>query len=205
MQRSRQRIADHVRQMLDAARSLIQTKGDEFTTQELVAEAGVALQTFYRYFTSKDELLLAVFGDAMGDACERWVQVASELPDPLARLRYYITATLDSFYGDNEDAATTRFIVATRWRLQRNFPTELAEAEKPFVELLRNEVNAAIEVGSLNPGVPEWDSWLLAELVRSVYHHYAFAVRSDAELDVVKDRLWHFCQGALGRRAEPGR
>ena len=72
VQRSRLRIAQQVRQMLEAARRLIDTKGDEFTTQELCAEAGVALQTFYRYFASKDELLLAVIGDAMTDACERW-------------------------------------------------------------------------------------------------------------------------------------
>ena len=58
--------------MLDAARTLIDAKGDDFTTQELAAEAGVALQTFYRYFSSKDELLLAVIGDAMVDAVERW-------------------------------------------------------------------------------------------------------------------------------------
>ena len=45
-------------------------KGDAFTTQELVKEAGVALQTFYRYFASKDELLLAVIADAMADACD---------------------------------------------------------------------------------------------------------------------------------------
>ena len=62
VQRSRTRIANQVRLMLDAARRLIGDKGD-FTTQDLVSEAGVALQTFYRYFASKDELLLAVIGD----------------------------------------------------------------------------------------------------------------------------------------------
>jgi TetR/AcrR family transcriptional regulator len=39
---------------------------------------------------------------------------------------------------------------------------------------------------------------LLAELARSVYHHYAFAAYADGELDVVKDRMWRFCLGALG-------
>ena len=94
--------------MLDAARRLIDAKGDEFTTQELVAEAGVALQTFYRYFASKDELLLAVIGDAMTDACERWADAAAELPDHLARLRYYLTSTLELLEGDGNKAATAR-------------------------------------------------------------------------------------------------
>jgi TetR/AcrR family transcriptional regulator len=200
VQRSRLRIAEQVRLLLDAARRLIAAKGDEFTTQELCAEAGVALQTFYRYFASKDELLLAVIGDAMTDACEHWSEVAAELPDPLARLRYFITSTLDRLDGDGDGggAATARFIVSTRWQLHRNHSMELAEAEKPFVDLLRSEVDAAIEAGLLNPPDPEWDPWFLAELARSVFHFYAFAARVDGELELVKERLWRFCLGALG-------
>jgi len=189
--------------MLDAARALIDAKGDEFTTQELAAEAGVALQTFYRYFASKDELLLAVIGDAMVDACERWAQAAAELPDSLARLRYYLMSTLERLSGDSHNAAMSRFVVSTRWRLHRQFPKELAEAEKPFVDLVRGEVNAAIEAGLLNPPDPEWDSWFLVELVRSVYHYYAFAEHDDDELELVKERLWRFCLTALGGVTQP--
>lgn len=198
VQRSRERIAAQVRQMLDAAQRLIEAKGDEFTTQELAAEAGVALQTFYRYFASKDELLLAVIGDAMVDACDRWTQAAGELPDPLARLRYYLTSTLDRLDGDSHNAAMSRFVVSTRWRLHRQFPKELADAERPFVDLLRAAVTAAVEDGSLNPPDPEWDSWFLAELVRSVYHFYAFASPAPGELAEVKEQLWRFCLTALG-------
>lgn len=184
--------------MLDAARTLIGAKGDDFTTQELAAEAGVALQTFYRYFASKDELILAVIGDAMTEAVERWRQAAEELPDPLARLRYFITSTLERLDGDSHDAAMSRFVVSARWRLHRQFPTELAEAEKPFVDLVRAEVTAAREAGLLNPGDPEWDSWFMTELVRSVYHYYAFADHAEGELDTVKEQLWRFCVTALG-------
>ena len=184
--------------MLDAARTLIGAKGDDFTTQELAAEAGVALQTFYRYFSSKDELLLAVIGDAMTEAVERWSAAANELPDPLARLRYFITSTLERLEGDSHDAAMARFVVSTRWRLHRQFPKELAEAEKPFVDLVRAEVTAARDAGLLNPVDPEWDSWFAVELVRSVYHYYAFAEHPAGELDLVKERLWRFCLTALG-------
>ena len=189
--------------MLDAARRLIDAKGDEFTTQELVAEAGVALQTFYRYFASKDELLLAVIGDAMTDACERWAEAAAELPDPLARLRYYLTSTLERL--DGATVPTRRRPGSSSRRAGGCIAThakELAEAEKPFVDLLRAEVNAAIEAGLLNPPDPEWDPWFLAELARSVFHFYAFAPHADGELDLVKERLWRFCLTALGGAAE---
>lgn len=198
VQRSRERIALQARQMLDAARRLIDAKGAEFTTQELAAEAGVALQTFYRYFSSKDELLLAVIGDTLTEACEHWSEVGAELPDPLARLNYYLTSTLDRLDGSGSGAATARFIVSTRWRLHRTYAKELAEAEQPFVDLLAGEVRAAIEMGLLKPTEPEWDAWFLAELARSVFHHYAFVERGDGELALVKDRLWRFCLNGLG-------
>jgi TetR/AcrR family transcriptional regulator len=198
VQRSRLRIAQQVRQMLDAARSLIDEKGDEFTTQELVAKAGVALQTFYRYFASKDELLMAVIGDAMAETCERLAEAAIALPDPLARLHFYITATLDRLDTGDRAAATSKFIVATRWRLHRQFPDELAEAEKPLVDLLRAEVRAAAEVGLISLPDPHWDPWFLSELLRSIYHFYAFAARTDGDLEIVKDQLWRFSLAAIG-------
>ncbi len=187
--------------MLDAARVLIETKGDEFTTQELAAEAGVALQTFYRYFSSKDELLLAVIGDAMSKACESLAEDASAMPDPLDRVRHFVMSILERLDGDPKSAAMSRFVVSTRWRLHKQFPKELAEAEKPFVDLVRSEVNTASELGLLKPSDSQWDSWFLTELVRAVFHYYAFAAHDDGEIDVVKERLWRFCLTALGGAA----
>lgn len=180
--------------MLDAALRLIREKGDGFTTQELVKEAGVALQTFYRYFASKDELLLAVIADAMTDACARWEEAGRELPDPVARLRFYVTTIIDVLDTEGGDGGTAKFVVSTHWRLHRIFPEELAEAEQPFVDLLLGEINAGVEAGLLAPADPEWAAWFIAELVRSVFHYYAYAPREAG----VKERLWEFCLTGLG-------
>jgi TetR/AcrR family transcriptional regulator len=184
--------------MLDAALRLIREKGDSFTTQELVKEAGVALQTFYRYFASKDELLLAVIADAMSEACTRWADDARKLRDPVARLRFYITNIIDVLDSEGGGGGTARFVVSTHWRLHRVFPDELAEAEKPFVDLLLGEINAGVKAGLLAPANPEWAAWFIAELVRSVYHYYAYAPR---QADV-KEHLWQFCLTALGGTAK---
>jgi TetR/AcrR family transcriptional regulator len=63
---------------------------------------------------------------------------------------------------------------------------------------VRGEVTAAVEAELLNPPDPQWDSWFMTELVRSVYHYYAFAAHPEGELDLVKERLWQFCLTALG-------
>ena len=50
----------------------------------------------------------------------------------------------------------------------------------------------------LKPPDQQWDSWFVTELVRSVYHFYAFVSHSEGELDEVKEQLWRFCLTALG-------
>ena len=82
--------------------------------------------------------------------------------------------------------------------MHKQFPRELAEAEKPFVDLVRGEVDAAVDARLLNPPDSEWNSWFVTELVRSVYHYYAFAAHDDGDIDVGMERLWRFCLTALG-------
>jgi AcrR family transcriptional regulator len=196
VQRSRLRTLTQARLMLDAALRLLRVKGDEFTIQELAKEAGVALQTFYRYFGGKDELLLAVISNAMGEACERWAEEARELPDPLARIRFYITSALAEREGQTD--AMARFVVSSHWRLHRIFPDELSEAQRPFVDLFLTEINAAVDAGSLHPANPEWSAWFVAELARSVFYHYACVSTPG---DDVQEQLWQFCLMALGGRS----
>jgi AcrR family transcriptional regulator len=69
VQRSRTRGVEQARSIVQAARRLIEVKGPAFTTHELVREAGIALQTFYRYFPGKDHLLLAVIEDIIDESC----------------------------------------------------------------------------------------------------------------------------------------
>ena len=150
------------------------------------------------HLCSGRKLLLAVISDATTDACQHWAQAAAELPDPLARLRYYLMAMLELMNSGESEAGTARFIASMHARLHRHFPTELADAEKPFLELIRHEVNSAVEAGLLNPADPESDSWFVSELVRSVYHHYAFVAHSSDEIFELKEKLWRFCMSALG-------
>jgi TetR/AcrR family transcriptional regulator len=195
VERARLRTVRQARMMLDAAKRLMGQKGDDFTIQELAKEAGVALQTFYNYFTSKDELLLAMIGDLLTESCARWAAAARDLPDPLTRLHFYITSTFDTLDGGGQNVTAAAFIATTHWRLHRIFPNELAAAQLPFVELLRGEIRASIDAGLLPPIDPYWDGWFLNELIRSVYHHYAYTAERTPE---VREELWRFCLRAIG-------
>lgn len=200
VQRSRARQVEQAKVVVDAARRLIAERGDGFTTQELVKEAGVALQTFYRLFAGKDQLLLAVFEDMIAEQCSHYEEAARALPDPVARLRFYITEAVRSVGGDSSEGIRPRFVTAEHWRLYQLFPDEMSHATQAFTDLVLRQLEAARDQGLLAPADPERDAWFVTKLVMGVYHHYAFATNT-LDAAAIGDQLWAFCCNALGGTA----
>jgi TetR/AcrR family transcriptional regulator len=197
VQRSRARQIEQAHVIVEAARRLIAERGERFTTQELVKEAGVALQTFYRLFAGKDQLLLAVLEDMIAEYCTQIEQTARNMPDPVDRLRLYVTGALDAVLANGDDGIGPRFVTAEHWRIYQLFPEEMSGATQPFTDLVARELEAAADGGLLTPADPERAAWFVTKLVMSVFHHYAFA---DAPPDAraVGDELWSFCYHAVG-------
>jgi AcrR family transcriptional regulator len=196
VERSRSRSTKQAKAIIAAARRLIAEKGEKFTTQELIKEAHVALQTFYRHFAGKDQLLVAVIGDLIAESTAQYEQAASQLPDPVARLRSYVMVTLRNLDtgGDN---LGPRFITMEHWRLHQLFPDDIVEATRPFAEMVLRQILAAQAEGLLDPADPERDAWHVTRLVTTTYHHYAFAT-TDETPEEIAEHLWAFCLRALG-------
>ena len=196
-----------VKAIVEAAKRLIATSGTSFTTQELVKEAGVAMQTFYRHFPGKDHLLMAVIEDLMTEHVARYEEEARDLTDPLARLRRHILGALASLESDGytvteENGYTVagpRFITAEHWRLYQRYPEEMTYAIQPYTDLIARELRAAQEAGLLPATDPNQAAALVAMLVRSVYHHYAFADKKERS-EVIGEQVWEFCLAGLGGR-----
>jgi AcrR family transcriptional regulator len=187
----------HAKLIVDAARRLVVVKGGAFTTQELVKEAGVALQTFYRYFAGKDELLLAVMEDMIAESCVVLEQQAEALTDPVDRLQFYITTAVHTVGVEGTESAAARFVSTEHWRLHPLYPDELTQANRHYADLILGEIHAAADAGLLHPADPESDAWLITHLVTGVYHHYAFATTGESG-EEIGQRLWAFCHAALG-------
>jgi TetR/AcrR family transcriptional regulator len=198
--RSRSRSIQQARDIVGAARRLIERKGASFTTQELVKEAGVAMQTFYRHFTGKDHLLLAVLEDLVAENCVRYEEAARDLVDPLARLRSYLIAIVSLLPGDR---AFGQFVTSEHWRLRERFPDEVAAADQPFVDLIERQLRAAQNDGLLPPSDTARDALMISQIAMSVFHHYAFA-RGPFSPEELGDYLWEFCIGGLSRADVPG-
>jgi TetR/AcrR family transcriptional regulator len=183
--------------LLAAAHRLVLERGEDFTTQDLIKEADVALQTFYRHFGSKDQILLAVVGDLIAAHCESLAARAADLDGPVERFRFYVTETLGTM-GTDPAQAGARFITSQHWRLQELHPEALAEATRPFADLVQRELEDARDAGLLDPRDPERDAWLINKLVMAVFHHHAFA--EDADVVTVTEDVWQFCLAAVGPR-----
>lgn len=196
VRRSRARGVEQAKVIVDAAQRLIALKGNAFTTQELVNEAGIALQTFYRYFEGKDRLVLAVIEHMITASAERYRDAARRIDDPLERLHFYVTTVIRDLAIQEDGMSSARFVATEHWRLQALFPEEMARVDHAYVELLQDEIDAAADAGLLDPPDRSASGWLLAQLVRAVFHHYAFV--TPGSCDVIGERVWEFCLAGLG-------
>ena len=197
VQRSHARSLQRAQQIVAAARRLAAVKGSSFTTHELVKEAGVALQTFYKHFEGKDQVLLAVIEDMILESCVDLRERGKLIDDPIDRLRLYVIDTLRTARGGSIDLPGAQFVTTEHWRLQQLYPDQLALATRPFADLLLEALQSAKDAGSLHPANPQYDAWLATQLIMAVFHHYAFAA-SDDSVDDIAERLWAFCLTGFG-------
>ena len=188
---------------MGAARRLIDQKGEAFTTQELIKEAGVALQTFYRQFEGKDQLLLAVITEAIAEGCATFAEQARRLHDPVAQLELFVKQSVGAFAVPAASFGPG-FIAAEHLRLHQLFPDEIAAATQPFVDLVRPLLEQGTAEGLLASADPDTDAWLITHLVMTVFHHYAF-LPDDPRATTIADDVWRFCLTAVGGSAPPRR
>ena len=195
-QRTRAHNADLDKEIVEAAQRLLRTQGDDgFTIQQLVDEAGVALQTFYRHFAGKDQLLLALLERSVAGFCTQLRASTTEIDDPVARLRVYVTGPLALLrQGPNPDA---RAITHEHFRLYQLYPLEVSKATSAFADLTFEALELARDRGLTTSADPRRDADMITELVMTMFHHYSF-VELGSDADAVIDHLWRFCRNAIG-------
>lgn len=148
-----------------AARLLERSDGDRFTVQDVADEAGQSLRTLYQYFESKDDLLLAVFEEAMRGYARAIGEAIADLSDPLERLGGAILAAvrMPEFSGSGVDRGLARL----RVRLGEVEPELVARSQRPVTVLLRDLVAEAAEAGAIRAGDAEAGTYMVLALKSS--------------------------------------
>src|ERR1700750_2716001 len=87
---ARSRAEKRAKLCLAPAFELMDEKGTtEFTIQEVIDRSQQSLRGFYQYFDGKDELLLALFEETVGEAVDDLRSVVDAETEPLERLRAF--------------------------------------------------------------------------------------------------------------------
>jgi AcrR family transcriptional regulator len=134
--------SSEIRALLEAALVVMQ-RDDSIDPKvaDIVRQAGLSNQAFYRHFDGKDALLLTLLADGrerLAGTVERRMARAGAR-DRDARIRAWMDAVFDQA-RDPAAAAATRPFVANAERLALEYPTEVAQSQEQLLAPLRSIV-----------------------------------------------------------------
>jgi len=134
---------DEVRRLVDAGYAVLRrTGGLEPRVTDVVREAGLSNQAFYRHFRGKDELLLAILDDGQRQLVGYLEHRLAGVEPGAPQVRAWIEGVLEQ--ARNRSAAeNTRPFALGSARLADQFPEEMARSRKSVVAPLRAAVTAA--------------------------------------------------------------
>jgi AcrR family transcriptional regulator len=182
--------------LVGAARDLAaEHGGPSFTVEQVVTRAGTSLKSFYRHFSGKDDLLLALFEEDNRRGALALEAMTAGAEDPLERLRRGVVG-LFSVVASTEDRAYMAVLVREHLRLAESRPDGLREALAPYVDLLAAELEAAMGAGAVRPGDPRRDAVAVFHLVVGHLHALLLGQVEDDPTGL-GEYLWEFCRGAL--------
>ncbi|MEJ2205350.1 MAG: TetR/AcrR family transcriptional regulator [Gemmatimonadota bacterium] len=193
----KQRAVQRSRRIVEAARDIVRDDGlDRLTIQAVLDRTRLSLRAFYERFAGKDELLLAVFEEAVKDAAALHEAESADIVDPVDRLHATVTGLFTrALQGD----AAKQSVPLSRehLRLAEARPVELRYAMEPLTQLVEAQIRAGMDAGSVREADPRRLAVLIVSLVSA--HIHAVLLGSAGELDADRsgDDLWTFCWRAI--------
>jgi len=88
---ARSRAEGRAQRFLDAASQLTREhQGTDFTVQDVVERSGQSLRSFYQYFDGKQELLYAVYEEALRASTAQLRELVLAVDNPMERLHCFV-------------------------------------------------------------------------------------------------------------------
>ncbi len=184
--------ADEVQRLIDATFTVMR-RDDAIDPRvaDIVREAGLSNQAFYRHFSGKDELLLAVLDHGRRQLVTTLERRMAGAPDGLGRVRAWIEGVLEQ--ARNADAAAnTRPFAIDGIRLSDRFPAEAGTSNEQLLAPLRAAIADA-------GGDPERDTPAIYELAMGTMNRCVLAREVPSKADV--EHLVQFAIGGLEHSA----
>ena len=155
---------EEVRQLIQAGVRLMRRTGRfDPRVSEILCEAGLSNQTFYRHFRSKDEFLLAVLDDGVRELVGYLRHRMQGADSARERIRNWIQGVLAQALN-REAAAATRPFVIPQAHLGERFPNEVASSVRQLTTLLHDAIAEGVTAGELPGADPERDARAIYDL-----------------------------------------
>jgi len=197
---ARSRAEQRVQRFMDAAFELIDEKGTtDFTIQEVIDRSKQSLRGFYQYFDGKDELLLALFEDAVIESAAELRDVVDAESDPIARLRAFVIR----LHEWCEPAVTPRKRGKHNRRPISEFSVQLAVAHpervKAALEPVSLMVLELVEEAAASGAIKVTDTRRAAALVQQsvMYSWFGNRLIQDPRKRISAEETWEFCLHGL--------
>jgi AcrR family transcriptional regulator len=172
------------------------SEGGDFTVKQVAERAEVALQTFYRYFASKDALLLAMFEESIAQGMRTFFAETAGAP-PVDRLRHLVLGPFHTTYDDGM-RRRMRWRSRERERLRAAFPESVEAVHQPY----RMSLVAAIEAARDAGDVEVEDPGLVADVLTHVVERLVLGASQDArggrDLAASGEVVWQLVWQGIG-------
>jgi AcrR family transcriptional regulator len=197
---ARSRAEVRVQRFLDAAFSLIDEKGTtEFTIQEVIDRSKQSLRGFYQYFDGKDELLLALFEETVGEATDDLQLVIESNDSPIDRLRAF-TIRLHEWCDPSDKprrrtAHNRRPIMDFTVHLTSDHSDRVKAAMAPISRMMVELIDAANRAGDVSVEDPRRAAALVQQTV--MYSWFGNRLAENARSRLSAEETWEFCLHGL--------
>lgn len=184
-----------------AATNLLREEGTiDFTVQDVVERSKMSIRTFYKYFASKEDLLVAVSETVVArEAVPRLRERVEEHRDPLRRLRAFIEGLVE--LTEETTGPVARTMTSYQNRLAETRPADLSRAMKPQLDLLVELIEDVARTQPLRQDLTvETAARLTHYLVLAAVHHRVLG--SEGASDIPAPTIWQFCASGMGLSAD---
>jgi len=193
LERRREAALGEVMRLVEAALRLIRSSGTihQPRVSEIVREAGLSNQAFYRHFRSKHELLVTVLDEGIALLARTLARRMNRAQSSEGRIREWLRGLLEQALNPDAAEATRPFVLG-QGQLDSAWAEEMAQSQRRVTAPLRDVLERAAASGELPGVVPERDAeslyhlamgWVQARLIEG-----GAASREDARR--VEDFAW---------------
>ena len=145
LKEARQKAISRGGKFIRAANELIRKTGKaDFTVQDVVETSGMSLRSFYQYFATKDDLLLALVEEAVTDYVADIRARIEPVSDPVEMLRLLVKTM---FSSADLSSSSSRGMVLFSWHLADSRTEEFSAIFTPQVTMVAEILAAGVAAG----------------------------------------------------------